>query len=161
VLTATDGTGCNTASTTFTVVTTTVPSVGPPVASTFFAEGYTGSASATGKSNFKTTYALLNPNVSTVLVTMTYLIEAPGTSPDITPTTTPPNVVVVTHVLPPLADIYVDAGTDIASSPVISGPNIGTHLAPTDDKFAHRPDGGVSEHGCARWSGCAGARCCR
>ncbi len=134
IITATDLNGCNVAASTITVVSATVPVPSPPVATQYFVEGYTGLGSNNGKASFKTTYDILNPNVSTVLVTNTYLLET--TNEDITTTTSAPNVVVVTHTLPALADVRIDAATDISNGVVISGPNAGTHVAGTDQKFA-------------------------
>ena len=134
LITATDLNGCNVATSTITVVSATVPTPGPAVSTQYFVEGYTGLGSNNGKASFKTTYDILNPNVSTVVVTDTYLLET--TNEDITTTTSTPNVVVVTHTLPALADLRIDAATDISSGVVISGPNAGTHVAGTDQKFA-------------------------
>jgi len=131
-VTASDLNSCNVATTTIQVVSGPVP--GPAVSTQYFAEGYTGQGASNGKASFRTTFDMLNPNVSTVVVTDTYLLET--TNEDITTTTSAPNVVVVTHTLPALADVRVDAMTDISNGVVSSGPNVGAHLPGTDQKFA-------------------------
>ncbi len=131
-VTASDLNSCNVATTTIQVVSGPVP--GPAVSTQYFAEGYTGQGASNGKASFRTTFDMLNPNVSTVVVTDTYLLET--TNEDITTTTSAPNVVVVTHTLPALADVRVDATGDISNGVVSSGPNVGAHLPGTDQKFA-------------------------
>jgi len=131
-VTASDLNSCNVATTTIQVVSGPVP--GPAVSTQYFVEGYTGQGASNGKASFRTTFDMLNPNVSTVVVTNTYLLET--TNEDITTTTSAPNVVVVTHTLPALADIRVDAATDISNGVVLSGPNVGAHLLGTNQKFA-------------------------
>lgn len=133
VLTASDNLGsCNVATTTITVVSPSVP--GAPVSTTYFPEGYTGQGSNNGKATFRTTLNLLNPNVSTVIVTDTYILEQ-GSS-DVTPTTTAPDVVVVTHTLPALADQVIDVAGDIQSQPVITGPDATKVVSGTNQRVA-------------------------
>jgi len=131
-VTASDINSCNVATTTIQVISGPVP--GGPMATQYFVEGYTGTGATNGKASFKTTYDVLNPNVSSVVVTRTYLLET--TNEDITTTTSAPNVVVTSTVLPALADQRFDAATDIASATVISGPNVGRRVLGTDQKFA-------------------------
>jgi hypothetical protein len=132
VITASDLNGCNVATATITAISGPVP--GPAVSTQYFVEGYTGLGANNGKAGFSTTFDILNPNVSTVVVTNTYMLET--INEDITTTTAAPDVVVVTHTLPALADIRVDAATDIASAPVITGPDVGKVLPGTNQKFA-------------------------
>jgi hypothetical protein len=134
VLVANDLGSCNVATTTITVVTPSLP--GPPVSTSYFAEGYTGSGAVNGKASFTTNFALLNPNVSSVIVTNTYLLETINEDV-VSPTAgAAPDVVVVTHTLSALQDLVVNAATDIASRPVSSGPDAGKTLPGTDQKFA-------------------------
>lgn len=134
VLTATDLTGCNVATTAVQVISGPVPSA--PVSTIYFPEGYTGSGSVNGKASYVETLSLLNPNVSQVVVTDTYLIETGNT--DITATATAPDVVNVTRIVPPLADVVVNVQTDIASAPVASGPDAGKTLTGFNAKVATR-----------------------
>ncbi len=133
-ITSTDLTGCNVATTTVQVISGPVPSA--PVSTIYFPEGYTGSGSANGKASYVETLSLLNPNVSQVVVTDTYLIET-GNS-DITATATAPDVVVVSRILPPLADVVVNVQADLASAKVVSGPDAGTTLTGFNAKVATR-----------------------
>lgn len=130
VVTAAGVNGCNVAVATFTVIPGAVP--GAPVSTIYFPEGYTGN----GNPSYVETLDLLNPNVSTVIVTNTYFIET--TNEDITTTTASPDVVVVTHTLPALADISVNVQADIASQPVSSGPDAGKGLSGFGAKVATR-----------------------
>jgi len=134
IVTATGVNGCNVAVASFQVISGPVP--GAPVSTIYFAEGYTGSGASNGKASYVETLDLLNPNVSTVIVTNTYFIET--TNEDITTTTAAPDVIVVTHTLPALADISVNVQTDLASQPVSSGPDAGKGLSGFNAKVATR-----------------------
>lgn len=126
LITATDLNQNNTASSTFQVG---VPAA--PVATSYFADGYTGGAGTVASHQI---INLLNPNTVPVVVTDTYIIQTASGADSITSTGTiasVPNQVVVTHTVPAGGDVVVDMAGDIASQNVITGPNVGTKLAGT------------------------------
>ncbi len=132
VITANDIYSSNIATSTIQIISG--PVAGPPVAAQYFAEGYTGSGVTNGKASYVDTLDVLNPNVASVVVTKTYILELGNT--DITPTTTAPDVVVVTDTLGPLADQRFDVATDIARTAVISGPDAGKVVSGVNQKVA-------------------------
>jgi hypothetical protein len=128
VITATDVNGNNVAAGTFQVA---VPSA--PVATSYLAEGYTGGA---GTLAFHTLLYILNPNSVSVNITNTYVLQTNTSSAVTTTAPSPPDVVVVTHTIGAFGVAVIDAAADIATQPVVSGPDVGKTVSGSNQLVA-------------------------